>query len=60
MEKPNIKVIVYSLIALGFVALTFLVDWMFIIGAIILIWHNQKELMILVLLWSMMIKIPVY
>ena len=45
MAKPNIKVIVYSLIALGFVALTFLIDWIFIIGAIIMIWLNQKELM---------------
>ena len=44
-SKPNTKVIIYSLIALGFVALTFLVDWLFIIGAIIMIWLNQKELM---------------
>jgi len=44
-KKPNLKVIIYSLIALGFVALTFLVDWMFIIGAVIMIWLNQKELM---------------
>jgi len=44
-KKPNIKVIIYSLISLGFVALTFLVDWMFIIGAVVMIWLNQKELM---------------
>jgi len=44
-KKPNIKVIIYSLIALGFVALTFLVDWLFIIGAIIIIYLNQRELM---------------
>ena len=44
-KKPNIKVIIYSLIALGFMALTFLVDWIFIIGAVIIIWLNQKELM---------------
>tara|TARA_Y100000310_G_scaffold345263_1_gene463201 strand:- start:2521 stop:2673 length:153 start_codon:yes stop_codon:yes gene_type:complete len=44
-KKPNIKVIIYSIIALGFLALTFLVDWMFIIGAIILIFLNQRELM---------------
>ena len=44
-SKINIKVIIYSLIALGFVALTFLVDWAFIIGAVVLIWLNQKELM---------------
>jgi len=41
----NKKVIIYSLIALGFVALTFLVDWIFIIGALILIYLNQRELM---------------
>tara|TARA_Y100000310_G_scaffold69026_1_gene64401 strand:+ start:19635 stop:19781 length:147 start_codon:yes stop_codon:yes gene_type:complete len=45
MAKPNIKVIIYSIIALGFLALTFLVDWLFIIGAVILIYLNQKELM---------------
>jgi len=44
-KKPNIKVIIYSLIALGFVALTFFIDWLFIIGAVIMIWLNQKELM---------------
>ena len=44
-NKINIKVIIYSIIALGFVALTFLVDWMFIIGAVVMIWLNQKELM---------------
>ena len=44
-KKPNIKVIIYSLIALGFVALSFLVDWLFIIGAVILVYLKQKELM---------------
>lgn len=44
-SKPNIKVIIYSFIAIGFVALTFLVDWLFIIGALIMIGLNQKELM---------------
>ena len=44
-QKLNLKVILYSLIALGFVALTFLIDWLFIIGAVIMIWLNQKELM---------------
>jgi len=44
-KKPNTKVIVYSLIALGFVALTAFVDWLFIIGAVIMIYLNQKELM---------------
>jgi len=41
----NTKVVIYSIIALGFLALTFLVDWIFIIGAAILMYLNQKELM---------------
>ena len=44
-KKPNIKVIIYSFIALGFVALTILVDWIFIAGALVMIYLNQKELM---------------
>jgi len=44
MNKPNPKVIFYSLIALGFLALTFFVDWIFIIGAVVMIFLNQKEL----------------
>lgn len=41
----NPKVVIYSFIALGFMALAFFVYWMFIIGAIIMIYLNQKELM---------------
>lgn len=41
----NNKVVVFSIIALGFLVLTFLVDWVFIIGAVILMVLNQKELM---------------
>ena len=44
-KKINVKVIVYSIIALGFLALTFLIDWMFIMGAVIMIYLNQKDLM---------------
>jgi len=44
-RKPNIKVIIFSFLALGFLALTFLVDWIFIIGAVVLMYLNQKELM---------------
>jgi len=44
-KKPNLKVIIYSLIALGFVALSVLVDWIFIAGALVMIYLNQKELM---------------
>ncbi len=42
MKNP--KVVIYSIIALGFLALAFLVDWLFIIGAVVLIFLNQKEL----------------
>ncbi len=40
----NMKVVIYSIIALVFLALSFLVDWIFIIGAVILMILNQKEL----------------
>jgi hypothetical protein len=43
MKSP--KVVVYSLIALVFLYLTFTIDWLFIIGAVILMFLNQKELM---------------
>ncbi len=44
-RKINKKVVIFSLLALGFLALTFFVDWIFIIGAVILMFLNQKELM---------------
>ena len=44
-NKINKKVIAYSIIAIIFLALTFLVDWLFIIGAVIMMWLNQKEIM---------------
>jgi len=44
-RKPNPKVIIFSVIALGFLALTFFVDWLFIIGAVVFMLLNQKELM---------------
>lgn len=40
----NTKVVILSLIALGFLALTYLVDWLFIIPVAIIIWYNCKEL----------------
>ena len=43
MKNP--KVFWLSIIALGFLALTFLVNWLFIIGAVILMILNQRELM---------------
>lgn len=43
-KQINLKVVIYSIIALGCIALTFLVDWLFIIPAAILMFLNQKEL----------------
>ena len=43
MKNP--KVVYRSFLALGFIALTFLVNWLFIIGAAIIFYLNQKELM---------------
>jgi len=40
----NKKVIFLSILALGFLALTFFVDWLFIVGAVIIMYINQKEL----------------
>lgn len=43
-RKINIKVIIFSIIAIGFVALMFFVDWLFVIGAVIMIYLNQREI----------------
>jgi len=43
-RKINLRVIIYSLLAFGFLALTIFVDWIFIIGAVAMIWLNQIEL----------------
>ncbi|MDO8459821.1 MAG: hypothetical protein Q7S74_01805 [Nanoarchaeota archaeon] len=43
--RPNPKVIIYALIALGCLVLMYLVHWAFIIPAAILLWLNWKELM---------------
>lgn len=44
-RKINWKVVIFSVLALGFITLTFLVDWLFIIGAVIFMTLNQRELM---------------
>jgi len=44
MKIKNPKVVIYSLIALFFLYLTFTVDWLFIIPAAIIMFINQKEL----------------
>jgi len=41
----NIRIVGYSIIALGFLALTYLVNWMFIIGAVVMLYLNQREIM---------------
>ena len=43
-KKVNFNVIAYSFIAFIFIALTFLVDWKFIIGAVVMMFLNQREL----------------
>lgn len=40
----NTKVIVLSLIALGFIVLSLIVNWLFILGAIVITIINQREL----------------
>tara|TARA_Y100000034_G_C6832289_1_gene375787 strand:+ start:953 stop:1087 length:135 start_codon:yes stop_codon:yes gene_type:complete len=42
MKNP--KVVILSLIAIGFLVLTFLVDWLFIIPAVIIWFWNTKLL----------------
>ncbi len=44
-KKVNWKVVILSLIALVFIALTFFVHWAFIIGAVIIMLINQRELL---------------
>jgi hypothetical protein len=43
-NRINWKVVIYSIIALVCLALTFLVDWFFIIPAVILMILNQREI----------------
>jgi hypothetical protein len=40
----NLKVVIFSLIALGFIVLTFTVNPYFVIGAIAFMLINQREL----------------
>jgi hypothetical protein len=45
MKPPNYKVVLYSLVAIAFLVLTFVADWIFIIPAVVLMILNQRELM---------------
>lgn len=40
----NKKVVLLSIVALGFVALGYLEGWYFMIPAIVIIWLNKREL----------------
>lgn len=42
--RVNKRVVIQSVIALICIALVFLVDWLFIIPAVILLWMNQRAL----------------
>ena len=44
-NKINKKMMIYSILAFGFVVLSFFVDWLFLIGAVIMVYLNQRELM---------------
>jgi hypothetical protein len=44
MSKINKKIIIYSIIGMISIALMFLIDWLFIIPAALMVWLNQKEL----------------
>ncbi|MEK6915578.1 MAG: hypothetical protein AABW89_03500 [Nanoarchaeota archaeon] len=43
-KKTSPKIIITSLVALGFIALALLVHWSFIIPALILWWINKKSI----------------
>jgi hypothetical protein len=44
-KQVNIKVVIFSLIALGFIVLTFLVSPYFVAGAVVFMTLNQWEIM---------------
>ena len=44
-KRFNLKVVLFSLIALVFIALTFLVNPYFIVGAIVFMILNQRKIM---------------
>ncbi|MCL5730444.1 MAG: hypothetical protein M1165_02665 [Candidatus Pacearchaeota archaeon] len=45
IKIKNPRIVVFSLLALACIVLTFAVSWMFLIGAVILMLLNQRELM---------------
>ena len=45
MKLKNPKVVIFSILALACIAMTFLVSYWFLVGAIVLMLLNQNELM---------------
>ena len=45
VKKINKKVVLYSVIAIICLILVFMIDWIFIVPAVFLVWLNQRELM---------------
>jgi hypothetical protein len=45
MKIKNSKVVIFSLLALACIVLTFVVSYWFLVGAILLMLLNQRELM---------------
>lgn len=43
-RKVNWKIVIFSIIGLASLVLTFTVNWLFIIIAAIMMWLNQREL----------------
>ena len=44
MKIKSPKVLIFSILALGFLVLAYFIDWLFLIGAVALVILNQKEL----------------
>lgn len=45
MKIKNPKVFYLSILAIVFVILAIIIDWLFLIGAVIIMIYNQKQLM---------------
>lgn len=45
-RKPNFKIISFSILAIGFLVVLFVTnEWLFIIGAVVFMILNQREIM---------------
>ncbi len=45
MKIKNPRVVIFSLLAIGCIVLAFAVHWLFIIGTVVLVGLNQKEIL---------------